>query len=117
MEIKLLREPNLLFEAAMLLYNSRNGESCRELKSAILKKFAIDPGVLDSCFDAMIELSDHVTRAMTADDQLLDFLFRRHSGMKGCFAFYLIHNACRRPEPNLEADLASLRDLPKSIFF
>lgn len=117
MEIKLLREPNLLFEAAMLLYNSRNGESCRELKNAILKKFAIDPEVLDSCFDAIIELSEHVTRAVTADDKLLDFLFRRHSGMKGCFAFYLIHNACRRAEPNLEADLAALRELPKSIFF
>lgn len=117
MEIKLLREPNLLFEAAMLLYNSRNDESCRDLKNAIIKKFAIDPEVLDSCFDAIIELSDHVIRAVSADDRLLDFLFRRHSGMKGCFAFYLIHNACRRAEPNLTADLAALRELPKPIFF
>ncbi len=117
MEIKLLREPNLIFEAAMLLYNSRNGESCRELKNAILKKFAIDPEVLDSCFDAIIELSEHVTRSLSADDSLLDFLFRRHSGMKGCFAFYLIHNACRRSAPSPEADLVALRDLSKPIFF
>lgn len=117
MEIKLLREPNLLFEAAMLLYNSRNNESCRDLKHAIIKKFAIDPEVLDSCFDAIIELSEHVTRSLSAEDELLDFLFRRHSGMKGCFAFYLIHNACRRTSPSLTADLAALREMPKSMFF
>ncbi len=117
MEIKLLREPNLLFESAMLIYNSRNGESCRDLKNAIIKKFAIDTEVLDSCFDAIIELSEYVVRNLTADERLLDFLFRRHSGMKGCFAFYLIHDACRREEPNLPADLIILRDLSKPIFF
>lgn len=117
MQIKLLREPNLLFECTMLLYNSRNGESCRELKNAILKKFAIDTEVLDSCFNAIIELSEHVTRALSADDKLLDFLFRRHSGMKGCFAFYLVHNVCRRISPSVEADLVALRDLTKPVFF
>ncbi|MGN1048026.1 MAG: ArsR/SmtB family transcription factor [Eubacteriales bacterium] len=117
MEIKLLREPNIVYEAAMLLYNSRNGQSCAELKSAIQKKFSIDTNVLDNCFDAIIEISDHVTGSLSADEKLLDFLFARHSAMKGCFAFYLLHDACRRGAPDFEADVKRIRDLSKAAFF
>ena len=74
MEIKLLREPNIVNEAAMLLYNSRNGESCSELKNAIIKKFSIDADVLDNCFNAIIEISDYVIGSLNADEKLLDFL-------------------------------------------
>ncbi|MBQ8207827.1 MAG: helix-turn-helix transcriptional regulator [Clostridia bacterium] len=117
MEIKLLREPNIVYESAMLLYNSRNGQSCAELKNAIQKKFSIEAEVLDNCFDAIIEISDHVTGALAADEKLLDFLFARHSAMKGCFAFYLIHDACRRAEPDFYADVKRIRDLSKAAFF
>lgn len=117
MEIKLLREPNIVYEAAMLLYNSRNGQSCTELKNAILKKFSIDADVLDNCFNAIIEISEHVTGSLIADEKLLDFLFARHSSMKGCFAFYLIHDACRRAEPDFESDVQRIRDLSKAAFF
>ena len=99
MEIQLLREPNILHEAAMLLFNSRNDQSCIELKSAISKKFSIDSDVLDNCFNAIIELTEHVTSNLEADEKLLDFLFARHSSMKGGFAFYLIHDVCRRTSP------------------
>ncbi len=117
MEIKLLREPNIVNEAAMLLYNSRNGESCSELKNAIIKKFSIDADVLDNCFNAIIEISDYVIGSLNADEKLLDFLFARHSAMRGCFAFYLIHDICRRATPDFEADIMRLRDLSKPIFF
>lgn len=117
MEIKLLREPNIVCEVATLLYNSRNGQSCSELKNAIVKKFSIDNDVLDNCFGAIIEISDYVTGALHADEKLMDFLFARHSSMKGCFAFYLIHDICRRATPDLEADIARLRDLSKAAFF
>ena len=117
MEIKLLREPNIVYETAMLLYNSRNGQSCAELKNAIQKKFSIEVEVLDNCFNAIIEISDYVIGSLAADEKLLDFLFARHSAMKGCFAFYLIHDACRRAEPELYADIRRIRDLSKAAFF
>ena len=117
MEIKLLREPNIVYETAMLLYNSRNGQSCAELKNAIQKKFSIEVEVLDNCFNAIIEISDYVIGSLVADEKLLDFLFARHSAMKGCFAFYLIHDACRRAEPELYADIRRIRDLSKAAFF
>ena len=117
MEIKLLREPNIIYEAAMLIYNSRNGQSCAELKNAIQKKFSIEAEVLDNCFNAIIEISDYVIGSLAADEKLLDFLFARHSAMKGCFAFYLIHDACRRAEPELHADIRRIRDLSKAAFF
>lgn len=117
MEIKLLREPNIVYETAMLLYNTRNGESCTELRNAILKKFSIDVDVLDNCFNAIIEISNYVTESLSADEKLLDFLFARHSSMKGCFAFYIIHDACRRVEPNFESDVGRIRDLSKAAFF
>ena len=117
MEIKLLREPNIVYEAAVLLYNSRNGESCAELKNAIQKKFSIDADVLDNCFNAIIEISEYVISGLAADEKLLDFLFARHSAMKGCFAFYIIHDACRRAEPDFHSDIKRIRDLSKAEFF
>lgn len=117
MEIQLLREPNILHESAMLLFNSRNDQSCIELKSAISKKFSIDSDVLDNCFNAIIELTEHVTSNLEADEKLLDFLFARHSSMKGCFAFYLIHDVCRRTSPDFLGDIKRLRELSKPVFF
>ena len=83
MEARLLREPNLIFETTLLLFNSRTGNSSRELKETIQKRFAIDRNVLDSCFDAIIDMSDYVVNNVKADNELLDFLFGRHSSMKG----------------------------------
>ena len=37
--------------------------------------------------------------------------------MKGCFAFYLIHDICRRPSPDFKADIAALKDQSKALFF
>ncbi len=119
MDAFLLRDPNLIFETATLLFNNRNNNSCRELKSAIHKKFAIDENVLNSCFDAIIELSEFVCDGVEAetDGELLDFLFGRHSSMKGCFAYYIIHDLCRRPEPDPKTDLAALRSQSAALFF
>ena len=110
MEARLLRESNLIFETTLLLFNSRTGNSSRELKETIQKRFAIDRNVLDSCFDAIIDMSDYVVNNVKADNELLDFLFGRHSSMKGCFAFYLIHDVCRVPEQDLAAGIAALRE-------
>lgn len=121
MQAILLREPNLIFETTFLLFNSRTGSSSRELKETIQKKFAIDRNVLDSCFDAIIEMSEYVVNNIKADEGLLDFLFGRHSSMKGCFAFYLIHDVCRTPGGGLEEcfknGLSALREQSKALFF
>ena len=119
MEAILLREPNLIFETATLLYCSRSNQSCRELKNAIHKKFAIDENVLNSCFDAIIEASEYVCDGVEAqtDEELLNFLFGRHSSMRGPFAFYLIHDLCRRTKPDFKTDLADLRRQSPAIFF
>lgn len=117
MDTHLLREPNLIFEVSMLIFNSRTGQSCRELKETIQKRFAIDRNVLDSCFDAIIEMSDHVVNNLKVDPSLLDFLFGRHASMKGCFAFYLIHDACRDIDRSFTASLAALREQSKALFF
>lgn len=119
MEAILLREPNLIFETATLLFNSRTNRSCRELKNSIRKKFAIDENVLDSCFDAIIEASEYVCDGVEAqtDGELLEFLFGKHSSMRGCFAFYLIHDLCRRPKPDFKTDLNDLRCQSPALFF
>lgn len=117
MEARLLREPNLIFETSVLLFNSRTGQSSRELKETIQKRFAIDRNVLDSCFDAIIEMSDYVVNNIRVDEELLDFLFCRHSSMRGCFAFYLIHDVCRVPNQDFGAGIASLREQSKALFF
>ncbi len=117
MRTELLREPNLIFEVSLLLFNSRTGASARELKETIQKKFAIDRNVLDSCFDAIIEMSEYVVNNVRADEELLDFLFGRHSSMKGCFAFYLIHDVCRDPDTDLARGIAALREQSKALFF
>ncbi len=117
MRTELLREPNLIFEVTLLLFNSRTGASARELKETIQKKFAIDRNVLDSCFDAIIEMSEYVCNNVRADEELLDFLFGRHSSMRGCFAFYLIHDVCRDPDADLSRGLSALREQSKALFF
>lgn len=119
MEAILLREPNLIFETATLLWCSRSNQSCRELKNAIHKKFAIDENVLNSCFDAIIEASEYVCDGVEAqtDEELLNFLFGRHSSMRGPFAFYLIHDLCRRTKIDFKTDLADLRRMSPAIFF
>ena len=119
MEAILLREPNLIFEAAAILWAGRSNQSCRELKNSILKKYAIDENVLDSCFDAIIEASEYVCDGVKeqTDEKLLNFLFGRHSSMKYPFAFYLIHDLCRRRKIDFKADIAELRRMPTASFF
>ncbi|MCQ2427042.1 MAG: winged helix-turn-helix domain-containing protein [Clostridia bacterium] len=118
MEIQLIKEPNSVFETATLLFDGRNGSSCRELKEAIRKKYEIDSAVLDSCFDSIIEASEFVCAGVEAeaDPALMDFLFSRHSSMTGCFAGYIIHDVCRRSGTDEEL-LAALREAPKNVFF
>jgi len=118
MEITLLKEPNAVFETAVLLFDNRNGNSCRELKEAIRKKYEIDSAVLDSCFDSIIEMSEYVCSGIdsVADPALMDFLFSRHSSMSGCFANYLIHDVCRRSGTDEEL-IEALREAPKNVFF
>ena len=117
-EIRLVKEINSVFEAATLIFDEKNGNSCRELKEAIRRKYEIDSAVLDSCFDSIIELSEHVISGVDAesDPELIDFLFRKHSAMNGCFAFYIIHDICRRTGTDGELILA-LREAPKTVFF
>lgn len=119
MDAVLLKEPNLLFEVTTLLHNSRSDQSCRQLKQAIHKKFAIDENILDSCFDAIIELSEFVVGGIESetDAALLDFLFGKHSSIRGCFAYYLIHDLCRTTSPDFKRDLATLKEQSKALFF
>lgn len=119
MDVVLLKEPNLMFELTTLLHNSRSDQSCRQLKQAIHKKFAIDENILDSCFDAIIELSEFVVSGIESetDAVLLDFLFGKHSSIRGCFAYYLIHDICRGNSPDFKRDLAALREQSKALFF
>ena len=97
MEARLLREPNLIFETSVLLFNSRTGQSSRELKETIQKRFAIDRNVLDSCFDAIIEMSDYVVNNIRVDEELLDFLSAgtHQCGVALPFTLFTMSAACR----------------------
>ncbi len=119
MEVILLKEPNLVFEITTLLCNSQTGRSCRELKQAIHKKFAIDENVLNSCFDPIIELSDYVFDGVraSADPAAMQFLFGQHSSLKGCFANYLTHDVCRLPQSDLRSSIETVRQQSPAVFF
>ena len=119
MEIKLLKELNIVFETTELLRNEHSGSSCRDLKDAIMRKFEIDKAVLDSCFDSIIEMSEYVTAGIDSgtDPALMDFLFGRHSMIPGCFADFIVHDVCRMPGGDPEALFSALREAPKNVFF
>lgn len=119
MNFELLKEPNIIFECATLLSDKYNDETCLDLKTAIQKKFSIDPEVLSSCFDAIIDIAEYVTKktAEGEDEKKLEYLFARHSGMKESFASYILHDVFRTPSPDFYADVKSIRELSKPIFF
>lgn len=119
MNFKLLKEPNIVFECATLLYNEYNGESCKDLKNAIQKKFSIDPEVLSSCFDAIIDAAEYIVKNTQEgeDEKKIEYLFARRSGMKECLASYILHDVCRTPAPDFYADVKKIRELSKPIFF
>lgn len=119
MNFELLKEPNIIFECATLLYDKYNDQTCKDLKSAIQKKFSIDPEVLSSCFDAIIDTAEYVTKKTVEgeDEKKLKYLFARHSGMKESFASYILHDVCRTATPDFYADVNRIRELSKPIFF
>lgn len=117
MIVKLLREPNVIFECAQILYHQSGGGSCRELRDAMLKKSGVEPQVIDSCFNAILELSEDVARLLSADKEIVEYLFGRREELDRCFAFYVLHDIFRTPEPNFEADIERIRSISRAEFF
>lgn len=119
MNFVLIKEPNVIFECANLLFGYFGGDTCKELKSAIQKKFSIDVEVLNSCFDAIIEAEEYITSGTLEgeDEEKLEYLFSRQNGMRECLATYILYDAFREKEPDFASSLLHVKELSKPIFF
>lgn len=117
MVIHLLRSPNVVYECAMLFYNHINGNACRDLKLSVQKKSNIEQQVLDSCFDAIINLTESIYQARRFGDNKAEYLFKRHEELDGCFAFYILHDTFRLKDTDFNAALEHMKSISRAHFF
>ena len=117
MDIHLLRSPNVIYECVMLLYNHLNGNSCRELKLSIQKKSSIDQQVLDSCFDAIINLTENIYQARRFGENNIEYLFKKHEELDSCFAFYILHDIFRLDDADFITAFEQIKGITRAHFF
>jgi DNA-binding transcriptional ArsR family regulator len=117
MIVKLVRDVNVIFESAQVLYHEVSGNSCRFLRDAMLKKSNVEPQVIESCFNPIMDLSEDIFRHIPADRSVTEYLFGGHSELDRCFAFYILHDIFRTPSPDFETDIERIRSISRAEFF
>ncbi len=117
MIVKLVRDVNVVFECAQVLYHEVSGRSCRSLRDAMLKKSNIEPQVIESCFNPIMDISEEIHRLITSDRAVNEYLFGGHSELDYCFAFYVLHDIFRTPSPDFEEDIERIRSISRAEFF
>lgn len=117
MIVKLIRDVNVVFECAQVLYHEISGRSCRSLRDAMLKKSNVEPQVIESCFNPIMDMSEELFRNLSADRSVTEYLFGGHTELDRCFAFYILHDIFRTPSPDFESDIEKIKLISRAEFF
>jgi DNA-binding transcriptional ArsR family regulator len=117
MIVKLLTEPNVVYEAAMLLYDAANNVSFREKKGEFERSSVEGSDELMTGLDTFAKFTELIGDKNDVPDELLTQLFLHRPELDSCLAFYILHDVFASPEPNFITDLEKINNMSKATFF
>lgn len=116
MQIKILREPNVVFECATLAFKIVNHDSYRDRKSFYASKYQIEDALLNECFSSLSDMSRSVTQKINSSLKGIEVLFKKNA-LGGCPAFYLLHDAMMAPHGDIYNASEFIKNISKAGFF
>ncbi len=117
MIVKLLSEPNIVYEAAMLLYDSANNISYREKKAEFERASLSESEELMGGLVTFAKFSELISDKNDVSAKVLSHLFVHRPEIDSCLAFYILHDIFASPEPDFISDLEKINKMNKATFF
>ncbi len=117
MIVKLLSEPNVVYEAAMLLYDAANNISYREKKDEFERSSVEGSDELMTGLDTFAKFSELISDKSDVSPDTVSHLFTHRPEIDSCLAFYILHDIFASPEPNFISDLEKINKMSKATFF
>ena len=117
MIVKLLSEPNIVYEAAMLLYDAANNISYREKKGEFERASIEGSEELMVGLDTFAKFSELIQDKSDVSPETHSHLFLHRPELDSCLAFYILHDVFASAEPNFIADLEKINKMSRATFF
>ena len=117
MIVKLLDEPNIVYEAAMLLYDEANNISYKEKKAEFEQSSSSENEELIAGFDIFSKFSELIREKNDIDPDVSAHLFSHRAEIDTCLAFYILHDVFASPEPDFISNLEKIKNMSKATFF
>ncbi len=117
MIVKLLTEPNIVYEAAMLLYDNANKISYREKRSEFERMSPTNVDELLAGLDTFSRFSELISDKLDIDPEQLRHLFLHRNELDSPLAFYILHDVFTTPDPDFLRDLERIQKMSKATFF
>ena len=117
MIVKLLADPNIVYESAMLLYDSVNNISYREKKSEYERATITDSEELMVGMDTFARFTELILDKNDIDRDAMTHLFSHRAELDSCLAFYILHDIFASPSPDFITDLEKINKMSKATFF
>ncbi len=117
MIVKLINEPNIVYEAAMLLYDRANGASYREKRDEFERMSLTDTEELLAGLDYFAKFTELIEEKNDVDPILSEHLFTYRAEIDTCLAFYILHDIFASPTPDFIGDLEKIKSMSKATFF
>ena len=117
MIVKLLSEPNIVYEAAMLLYDAANGVSYKDKKEELERSNTEVSDELSVGFDTFSRFTALINDKSDVPEEILSHLFIHRPELDTCLAFYILHDVFASVKPNFIADLERINKMSKATFF
>ncbi len=118
MEVKLISEPNVIFETARMITYYLEKKEIRTVKEALRRNTRAEAQILDGLFDSVIEFTDgFIGTLASADREVLKYLFSYRTEIGTSLASYMLHSAFCSERPSFPEDVERVRSLGKATFF
>ena len=117
MIVKLLNEPNIVYESAMLLYDSANKISYREKRAGFERMSLSDIDELLVGLDTFAKFSELISDKTDISPEQISYLFTYKKEIDTCLAFYILHDIFATPNPDFLSDLEKIQKMNKATFF
>ncbi|MBO4219864.1 MAG: winged helix-turn-helix transcriptional regulator [Clostridia bacterium] len=116
MRIIFTKEPNPVFECAVLTFKIVNHESYKDKKSFYASKYQTDAGILDDCFTSLSNISREIAAKVRGSVKQVESFFKANS-LGSCCAFYLLHGPMMNRQPDIFSAANSVKNISKAEFF
>ena len=117
MVVKLLSDPNVVYESAMLLYDITNNVSYRDKKEKFERSSVEGSDELMNGLDTFARFCELIADKHDVSEEMLTQLFLYRPELDSCLAFYILHDVFASPEPNFISDLEKINNMSKATFF